>query len=207
MKQRLPLTVAVAALAGLSACPSLAEEQGSGFYFNAEAGVNFAKDVDGGVSGSLGSLSGKAELHTGTRFGAGVGYQLTRYLGFEFDTGWTWNQFEDSDSYLAHIPFLVNAVVRFPNTSRFEPYLGAGAGGAYSTLVVDEGAVEDDDADVGFAWQAMAGVRYRFKENMTLGLGYKYLNTSDTDYDIEGGRVKLDGTHNHSFGVVFNMSF
>ena len=193
---------ACAVLATGLALPASAAD--TGLYFNADAGANWAQDPDV----EIGGLSGDVELDVGFRFSAGVGYNLNKSWGFEFDTGWVFNDIKDAgDSSLSHVPFIVNAVYRFPLGAKFESYIGAGAGGTYSVLTVDDVGVDDDDGDVVFAWQAIAGVRYLLSETMSVGVGYKYLGTSESEYDIQGVSVKIDTVHNHTFGAVFNWKF
>jgi opacity protein-like surface antigen len=159
------------------------------------------------VDVSIGGVNGTADFDVGFRAGVGVGYNFTRNLGVEFDTGWIWNQFKDSDDSLSHHPFMVNGVYRFETHSKFVPYIGAGLGGTYSVLDVDSGNINDDDGDVVFAWQAMAGVRYMFNDNMSFGVGYKYHGTTEGSYNIDGLDIEISSVHNHSFSVVFNMTF
>ncbi|HEU0011985.1 MAG TPA: porin family protein [Verrucomicrobiae bacterium] len=200
------ITGACAALTTALALPASAAD--TGLYFNADAGVNWAQDAH---------ISGVGDLETdiGFRFSAGVGYNLNKNWGVEFDTGYVWNTIDkvgggslSGDSSFSHIPFIVNVVYRYPIGAQFETYIGGGAGGVYSVLNLDETFVNDDDGDVVFGWQAIAGVRYNISETMSVGVGYKYLGTTEGKYDIQGvGSVKIDSVHNHTFGAVFNWKF
>lgn len=192
----------IAGLGALLAAAPVASAQNyeTGWYFNGEAGLNLANDVDFGGGG-------EAELDAGFRFGAGVGYNLTKNIGVEFDTGWIWNSFSDFDGSLSHIPFLVNGVFRHTFADKWEGFAGGGLGGSYSILCIDDFGVDDSDGDVAFAWQLMAGVRYKFTEAMSLGAGYKYFGTTGGDYDIEGTSIEADNSHNHSFSLLFNWKF
>lgn len=206
------ITGACAALTTALALPASAAD--TGLYFNADAGVNWAQDADikgGGTSETL-----KTDI--GFRFSAGVGYNLDKNWGVEFDTGYVWNTIDkigsssfSGDSSFSHIPFIVNVVYRYQFGPQFETYIGGGAGGAYSVLSIDDTVgvvrVNDDDGDVVFAWQAIAGVRYLLSETMSVGVGYKYLGTTEGKYDIQGASVKVDSVHNHTFGAVFNWKF
>lgn len=186
---------ACAALLTALALPVSAAD--TGLYFNADAGPNFT-DAD--------------ELDVGFRFSAGVGYNLNRNFGVEFDTGWIWNSIDSpGDSSYSQLPFLVNVVYRFPLGAKFESYIGAGIGGVYGVLTID-GTVEgnrfdDDDGDLLFGWQVIAGVRYNISETMSVGVGYKYLGTSEGDFSINGAKFETDTLNNHSFGAVFNWKF
>lgn len=179
-----------------------AADRDMGLYLSFDAGPNWAQSV-GATSGGF---SGTADLDVGGRFGMAVGYNFHRNFGVEFETGWAWNDFKDSAYSLTQVPFLVNGVFRYPNRTGFEPYVGAGVGGVIGTFGVDD-CCGDYDSDFVFGWQGTAGVRYRLNDNMSLGLGYKYLGTASTDFNVYGIRTELDTLHNHSVGVVFNMKF
>jgi len=198
------ITGACAVLAAALALPAGAAE--TGLYFDAGAGANWAQDVDVKISGVPGTSTGK--LDTGFRFSAGVGYNLNKNWGVEFDTGWVWNSFKDSgDSTFEHLPFIINVIYRYQIGPKLETYIGGGAGGVYSHLTIDEGRVDDDDGDVVFGWQALAGFRYSITETMSVGVGYKYMGTTEGKYDIEGSSIKISSVHNHTFGAVFNWKF
>jgi opacity protein-like surface antigen len=207
MPNSLPRTAGVCT--GLAAALALsASAADTGLYFNAEGGVNFAQDV---------VVGGRTfELDPGFRADVGVGYNFSKYLGVEFDTGWIWNHFQDIDGLtgdinLSHLPFILNAVFRYENSSKFVPYIGAGAGGTYTFLDFNTNGVNDSDGDVVFAWQALAGVRYLFTDNLSIGAGYRYHGTTEGTYNITGvqnGRdFNVSNVHNHSFSIVFNMTF
>ena len=203
MKKTLSLS-GIALLAVGMVLPATAAEKESGWYWLVEAGVNIGQDVNVEVDG----VPGEAEVDTGVRFDVGVGYNLTKNWGVEFDTGWIWNRFTDTDGSMSHIPFMINGVFRYPmKDGKWVPYIGAGIGGTYSLLDVNDAGINESDGDFNFAWQGMAGIRYMINQNMSLGLGYKYLATLESEFDISGTKVVLENTHNHTFGVVFNMSF
>ena len=200
-------TGACAVLLTALALPANAAD--TGFYFNADAGANWAQDAKISVPGASADL----ETDIGFRFSAGIGYNLNKNWGIEFDTGWIYNSIDKfggvsiDDSSFQHNPFTVNAIYRYQFGEKFETYLGGGVGGTYSVLTIDDLGVDDDDGDVVFAWQAMAGVRYLLSETMSVGVGYKYFGSSEGDYDIQGASLSIDSVHNHSFGAVFNWKF
>ena len=205
------ITGACAALTAALALPASAAD--TGLYFNADAGANWAQDDEINAGGASADLT----TDIGFRFSAGVGYNLNKNWGVEFDTGWVWNSIDkikDSggstsfdDSSFSHLPFMVNVIYRYQIGAKYETYVGAGAGGTYSVLDIDEPGISDDDGDVVFAWQAVAGVRYNISETMSVGVGYKYLGTTEGEYSIGGGDVSIESVHNHSFGAVFNWKF
>ena len=202
------LTGFCAVLATTLALPASAAVPG--LYFNADVGANWAQDADVKREGPFGAnITDDLETDVGFRFSAGVGYNLNHNWGVEFDTGYVWNGIKDSgDSSFSHIPFIVNVVYRYPIGAKLETYIGGGVGGVYSVFTADDGPLDDDDADVVFGWQAIAGIRYLLSETMSVGVGYKYMGTDEGEYDINGlGKFKIDSVHNHSFSAVFNWKF
>ena len=64
---------------------------------------------------------------------------------------------------------------------------------------MDAGSLNDSDGDIVFSWQAMAGVRYMFKDNMSLGVGYKYHGTTEGSYKIEGVNFDISNVREPPF--------
>ncbi len=195
--------IACAVLATALALPAAAAEKDSGFYFRVGIGPNFGPDPGVKISGA--SVNG--DLDTGIRATAAVGYEFNRYLSAEFETGYIWNTFEHFDGALGHIPALLNGIFRYPIGKNFEPYVGAGLGSSADLLHIHDFGLNDTDTDLNFAWQAMAGLRYKFADHMSLGLGYRYFGTTGSAYNIDGEHVQLGTSNNHSVNVAFRMRF
>jgi opacity protein-like surface antigen len=180
-------------LAAFLALPAAAADADSPWYWKVEAGANWAKDSD---------------LDIGFRTDAGVGYKFHKYIAGELETGFIYNGIDGVDGSLSHIPVLVNAVFRYDNSSKFVPYAGAGVGGAYSILSIDDGGIDDDDGDIVFAWQLFGGVRYNINDRTSVGIYYKYLGTGDSSFSISGfGTAQANDVQNHTFGLNFTMKF
>ncbi|HEY0551457.1 MAG TPA: porin family protein [Verrucomicrobiae bacterium] len=204
---------------GLFALADVGHSQG--FYFDASAGVAFAHDVD--LRQFLVSTPHtKLELDPGPRLSVAGGYNFNSYLGVQLETGFIANNVKgvssggDIDAALAHVPMLADFVVRYDKPDcKWVPYAGVGAGGGISTIALDNvrapnGAVVDgSDSDVVFAWQAFAGVRYKFWNNMSIGAGYKYYSAGNPTWDVRdsAGEIKTGRAQVHTVGVDFNMKF
>jgi opacity protein-like surface antigen len=182
------------AAAVLAALPLQATEKAA--YLTLDGGVSLMQDVK--------IDSAKLEMDTGYRIGLAGGYNLNKWAAIELETGFIYNEFKDSngDAWLGMVPVLANAVFRYENKTKFVPFVGAGAGGAFSIL----DAPIDSDTDFVFAWQLMAGVDYKIGENMCLGVKYKYFGTGDQSYDFGPG-IKLKDIVTHSVGVAFTWHF
>ncbi|MCR4269210.1 outer membrane protein [Nitratireductor sp. ZSWI3] len=136
--------------------------------------------------------------------GAGVGYQINRYLRTDL-TGdyWFKSDFEgttsgicggvactstDVSAYSALL-LLANAYVDLGTYHGVTPYVGAGIGGAYVMWddlenVISGGptVVHKGSSNWRFAYALMAGASYCLTENLNLDIGYRFTH-------INGGRM------------------
>jgi opacity protein-like surface antigen len=92
---------------------------------------------------------------------------------------------------------MVNAAYRDDRaTTKFHPYIGAGAGAAIASADLDftgtltvggttfTNASTDDD-DIGFAWQFYAGADYDITDHLYIGAGLKYFGTDVSLFDVD----------------------
>jgi opacity protein-like surface antigen len=185
------------------------------FYLQAQVGPAIAQNVD--VKEFVGPVSNtKVKLDPGIHLGVVGGYNVNRWLSLEMETGIIANNIDrigtDSpDASLSHVPFLVNAVLRYETeNSRFIPYIGVGAGGDSSVLIVDDSlGVDGTDSDVVFACQGMAGLRFRISDSMSVGAGYKFFHAGNPSWHVRnaGGEIRFGKSNVHVFGAVFNWNF
>ena len=143
------------------------------------------------------------ELKGAFSVGAGVGYQLNKYLradltvdylfGSEF-TGQTSGvcgglpcTSSDGSSYSAFLT-LANAYVDLGTWHGFTPYVGAGIGGAYvkwddlNNTIAGVTTVHAGAKNMRFAYALMAGTSYCVTDRIKLDVGYRYSRVS-------GGRM------------------
>lgn len=216
-------TIRSLALVGVGCAALLGWPQpghGQNFYLDANAGVALADDVK--LRRFLVPTPGaELELDPGSRLSVAGGYNFCEYFGLQLETGFIFDNIKnmgggDDDATLAHVPLLVDAVLRYDKPDcKWVPYAGAGAGGDLSVLALDHvraptGAVVDgSDSSLVFAWQAFAGVRYKFNQNMSIGGGYKFYSANGASWEVRrtGGDIKTGTARVHSFGVDFNMTF
>lgn len=213
------LALAVGCCCGSFAWPEVGHSQG--FYLNANAGVSLADKVN--LRQFLVPTRGaKIDLDPGPRLSVAGGYNFNDYLGVQLETGFIYNNVKSVtgggsiDASLSHVPMLADFVVRYDKPDcKWVPYAGAGAGGDVSVIGLDHvsapnGAVVDGSAGtVVFAWQAFAGARYKFNQNMSIGGGYKFFSASGASWDVHhtSGEIKTGTAGIHSFGVDFSMKF
>jgi opacity protein-like surface antigen len=69
--------------------------------------------------------------------------------------------------------------------------------------------LDGSDADVEFAYQAMAGLRYRINDKMSAGLGYKFYHADGASWDIQhsAGHIRFGEARVHCVSAVFNWKF
>jgi len=202
----------------LLALPDTARSQG--FYLKGDTGVAFSEDVD--VRRFLGPAPGvKIDLETGGRFSVAGGYNFNDWIGVQLETGVIYNEIDsitgagNVEGSLSHVPLLASVVLRYdkPNCP-VVPYVGIGMGGDSSSIWLDDvrvGAfvVDGSDAELVFAWQAFAGLRYRINQHMSVGGGYKYFYAEGAEYDVEdiAADIELGKAQVHSFVVDFTWTF
>jgi OmpA-OmpF porin, OOP family len=182
------LTFAAAAAAATLAAPALA----AGPYAGLQAGGNYPRDQD------LGNGQGMLGFEEGTIGALGFGYGFANGLRPELELTIRDNDTRNpgaapgegsgnADAYMANLWYDVPALSFAP---RLRPYIGAGAGRAkldYTGVVDAAGTAHSSDADL-FAYQAGAGLGYEVTRNLTLSLGYRYLQT-ERERLTAGGEV------------------
>lgn len=161
------------------------------------------------------------EFDTGFHFGIGVGRELTRFLGVEVESGFNYNSVKSIQDATAssgntyRVPVLGNLVLQFPNRSGIVPVIGGGVGAHWAVFDaqnVELGATTlDGDSETWvFGYQGYAGLRYQFRENMSLGVFYHYSVADGPSWDFgsnPGGNFKLNSLRTHSLSLTFGWRF
>lgn len=193
----------------------------TGFYVGGGVGPSLAEDTD--VKEFFGPVSGsEVKYDTGVRFSIGGGYQINEWLGAGFETGLIWNSAKsvsgspDADFSVGHAPFLANVVFQCPRTAPVVPFIGLGAGFAGSSIEIENFTlggitVTGTETDVVYAFQAFAGMRYEFSQQMSAGFTYKYFRAGEPEWEESdiglSGQIKFGRTETHSFLVTFMYRF
>lgn len=233
MKNQLSIAFATAACVGLPLATHAQSArfitEDAGWYWGADLGASVAQD---GHLTQFAHLSVSDPVHYGVGMGMELsgGYAFNRYFALEFQTGWTWNPINSvenaaaHDSSLSSVPFMANAVFRYPIPgTRVVPYAGAGAGGALSVFDADgftrsagTSAVwlYDAASDFVFAWQAFAGVRVELNDRISVGVSYRYQAVDPSSFSFEsdfyGGptvKIGFSALNTHLAAISFNMKF
>jgi opacity protein-like surface antigen len=115
---------------------------------------------------------------------------------------------------------LANVYADLGTYGGFTPYVGAGVGASYlvtSNYKMDPaGTTPDDEGSWNFAWALMAGTSYSITDQLSLDVGYRYLNLGDartgaiSDGNVanpQTTRVKIDDIDAHEVrvGLRYNL--
>ncbi len=157
-------------------------------------------DLGGNVADSpklteFGPLSGgRLELAPGIQFDLAFAYRVLPWLEVGPEFGFTFNQvdsfgdFHYHDTVLFQMPLMVDVLIEYPRNSTFMAFAGFGAGGVASFLSFGASGYYEPDgtgSDLSLAVQAFGGMRYRFGQNWTLGVIYRFLATDRQHWDVE----------------------
>ena len=104
--------------------------------------------------------------------------------------------------------WLVNFGYNFNTFSELTPYVGLGLGLAFNegSLLKIAGVNTGfaDKKNTGFAYQIFLGSYYQFTEGVEVGLGYRFFDAGEPDFDFLKGGV---GTHNFELSFRYNHPF
>lgn len=196
-----------AAAAGCLFAPSAAMADISGNTTRPEkyvfigGGAGLAGQLDtedgpaGGVFSGFDNVSGfddtpGADLETGFQVFGGIGGQNLLFPGLrlELEALFANNGLNDFDNLQTRtVGGFGNALYQI-KFGPFQPYAGAGVGWGSSRVELDDDASEigfnDGDPNVsdgGFMWQVKAGFAVPVRKNLTIDIGYRYLNGAEIE--------------------------
>lgn len=218
--------VAIAAVAGIAVCPTIparAQLVGSaggavGFYIGAEGGwtnlttaTNTGNCAGGCIPPSPGFQAVSHEtFHDGFNVGGRAGYQMGPWR-FEGEINYRQNDTRNlqmvsprnragmaagaerhSVSEMANL--IYDADLGWPVT----PHIGAGVGAAQVTRNLSNRFGGTHDTVTVFAYQGLAGIRYKIDPALAVDIDYRYFATTATNFtSTEPSLIKSDyGTHN-----------
>ncbi len=219
MKKTFKIALAGLVLASsplLAPVPAALAADATGPYVTLQAGASFGRTFDFRADDMGQTVDRKAP--TAPVVGAGVGWQVTPYLRTDLTLSYRFSRSWDGTDNVQNITYSgdVSSLRGFANLyldvaglteglGVFKPYVGAGLGFAHNKL--DDLDVTDNTAPAGFgrftldgarkssfAWQVMAGTGIAVSENVTVDIGYRY---------VDAGSVKSGTTLTSSlFGSI-----
>jgi opacity protein-like surface antigen len=180
--------------------PAVAET--SGWYLRGDVGVGMNSANLQFLQNPLNSSNfafDHSSIADTTFIGGGIGYELNNWFRFDATAEYrsktqvnafglyTFGGGTFGDQYQANLTSVValaNAYVDLGTWWCLTPYVGAGVGGAYNSLVdFDDIGIATSGAGTGPsvskwspAWALYAGVDYNVTQNLKVGLSYRYLN-------------------------------
>lgn len=190
------------------------------WYVGAEGGGAFQQDVSIRDNTNPYGNGGDVKFDAGYRAGGDVGYSFCKYFSTELDASDIHNNINTvgdslssigASAHLDEIPLLVNGVFTWP-MGNFKPYVGAGAGAAIGIVdssniygLVPSGTYRD--TDYTFAWQGEAGFNYAVARHLDLGVVYKFVGTTENDWNDDKVPLKTDGTMTHTIMGTITWRF
>lgn len=211
--RKLALAAALATTA--LATPAMARDDS--WYVGVDAGVLLVEDQDMTFSAvpAGGRPVPSIDYHKGYDFDANIGYDFggfrleaeAAYKRAKIDLDKTGGGFGGAASALS---FMLNGLLDFGPDDGLQGFVGGGVG-------VSRGKVASDivnDSDTGFAWQAIAGVRYPVTNNVDVSLKYRFFNQDDiklipaytTPYGVAGSTADTKlRTHSLLLGLTYNF--
>ena len=163
-------------------------------------------------SGNRTGLSGASlSLDTGIRFDLGLAYDITDWFNVQLASGLIWNevskmqgtvvdgvpavvggnaQLSGGSGDLYQVPIMVNGELRLPLGKDMKLTLGGGIGAVWGDLSVTGVNLSTapavrasvDGSDWAFAYQGSAGVEWMLSSNLSLGVRYSFLGTTQLDF-------------------------
>ena len=216
-----------------AATPGFAQEPG--FFVKLDLGGTVVQDTH--LRDFFGPVTpgSKVTFDPGYRVGLAAGYQFNDFIGLDLEVAGMENEIHSitsasriHDATFSNVPFLVNVKVQFPSRCPLTPYIGAGVG--VSEVILDASDItlantpapgtftsfSGTDSDAVFAWQAMAGVRYRFNERMGLALEYRYFWADSPSWSFDffigptpppSDQLRFGQTKTHIVSLAFDLRF
>jgi opacity protein-like surface antigen len=220
------------AVFGFSLLSSVLALQGAerpGPYAKIDIGGVVQQDLKIKTLDGFSAPDSKFTFDPGVRFGLAGGYNFNESLAAELEIGMTFNEVDEirllgtvlpriepepiffgpeDEGRRAlgfyQVPIMANVIYTLPLSSRFRPFVGAGAGGIASIFSGEF----DHDSDFTFGYQGQAGFIFVLNEHMDVGVTYKFMSTPfEQRYFFDFGEIKTDPTYSHSIVAAFTFNF
>ena len=112
----------------------------------------------------------------------------------------------DYEMDVATLQVLVNLILEWRNASSFTPFVGGTVGWARNsmdiqrTVLATQAQVTPDNNQDNIAWGGLAGVNWRFADNWSTDLIYRYINLGAVESGVipgSGETIESDAYHSH----------
>ncbi len=153
------------------------------------------------------------------------GYRFCPCFGLEAETGLAYNLIHSingsssTGAEFSQIPVMFNAAFQWPCCAHVVPYAGLGLGISADYLNISHATVQGfnvsgDGTAITFAGQAFAGIRFPINDHAGVDLGYKYLATSQPEWNVtpfassrSSGTLVLREPQTHFLLLEFQVTF
>ncbi|MBB3957188.1 outer membrane protein [Novosphingobium sediminicola] len=188
--------VLAAALCGIS-LPALAQQADTdkGIYGVGRVGATFGTGQKLGSLPDRSAFSADSDYKPGITGELGIGYDFGLFR-VEQTAGYTQFKPKASSGAIGNTDAFTVSVagyVDIPTGTRFEPYVGAGAGAARVQARAAQSANSLSSAyngkDWGFLWHADAGVGYRLTSKMTVEVGGRYSQIGSLSFSGQNNTI------------------
>jgi len=189
---------------------SAALAQTNGWYAGAETGLNVVPDTK--FKDSMGKTKETNDLGYGVLGQAGYGFGPVRVEG---ELGWRGNGVDKLASTNGKGGFdaatlMANVYYDLATGTAWTPFVGVGAGGAdvFANKIRNNAGTLSKDSDLVFAYQGIAGVSYALNETTSLKADYRYLRTTEGDFnEVNSSRTAKATYQAHAVMVGFTYKF
>ena len=177
------LALAAALATSALATPALARDDS--WYIGIDSGVMIVEDQDitfspgfDAAGAPVASATGTADYHKGWDADAVIGYDFGGFR-LEAEAGYKRAKVDLDKTGIggsvSALSFMLNGLLDFGSDDGLQGFVGGGVGVSRAKLANDV----VNDSDTGFAWQAIAGVRYPLTNNLDVSLKYRFFNQDD----------------------------
>ncbi|MBI4825646.1 MAG: porin family protein [Nitrospirae bacterium] len=177
-----------------------------GPYVSGNLGATLTSDSTLSV---LGINATELEFDTGWAFGGAVGYDLGNNTRLEGEVAYRSADIDkvtilgvpvDPSGEVNVLSFLLNGYYDIKVDAPVTPFITGGIGFANIELSDDVDSYDDNV----FAYQIGAGLGYAVNDLTTIDFGYRYMGTSDPEYEDSGIQVDSEyASHNFYIGVRY----
>ena len=143
----------------------------------------------------------------GFRLEAEASYRRAKADGFNISGATTFSG-ANLDGNASALSFMLNGLLDFGDDDGLQGYVGGGAGiGRVKVLADTPQLTYVDDSDSGFAWQAIAGLRYPVSSKVDVGLKYRMYNQNNVELVSPRGAELDTKFRSHSLMLTLGYNF
>jgi opacity protein-like surface antigen len=191
MKKRILIIAGCTIILSISSIAHSAQ----GPYVSGNLGLAVLNDSDW-TDSTIPGITLNIESDSGLALGVAAGYDLGNNIRVEGEIAYQQNDLDKVSAFgvdvdlagdTSSLAFLLNGYYDFVTKSVFTPFVSAGLG--FTKVEVNDfnvpgsGLPSSNDDDTVFAYQVGAGVDYAVNEKITIDFKYRYLGTSDPEFD------------------------